>query len=133
MILLDTHVLIWMDTATKRIGRKSHALIEKLWAEGQVAVSAITFWEVGQLMARRRFDPGCPVPEWRNQLLQSGLVELPIDGTVATRALDLAGLPEDPADRFITATAIMHDAALMTADEKLLAWPHSLTRHDASK
>ena len=133
MILLDAHVLIWMDTASRRLGRKSHALIEKHWAEGRVAVSSITFWEVGQLVARRRFDPGVPVPEWRNQLLQSGLHELPLDGTVATRALDLAGLPEDPADRFITATAIVHGAALLTADEKLLAWPHSLTRHDASK
>ena len=47
------------------------------------------------------------------------------------RALDLAGLPDDPADRFIVASALVHGAALMTADEKILDWRHALERHDA--
>ena len=133
MILLDTHVLLWLDASDRRLGRKSRTLIDERWTAGKVAVSAISFWEIGRLNERGRIRLNAPLQEWRNQWLAAGIVELPLDGGTAIRTLDLAGLPEDPADRFITASAIMHDAALMTADEKLLAWPHSLTRHDASK
>jgi PIN domain nuclease of toxin-antitoxin system len=41
---------------------------------------------------------------------------------IALRALDFFELHTDPADRFIEATVIVHDAALMTADEKPLNW-----------
>jgi len=52
---------------------------------------------------------------------------------VAVRALDLSDLHDDPADRFIVATALVHGAALMTADERLLDWHHAMERHDARK
>ena len=133
MILLDTHVLLWLDASDRRLGRKSRTLIDERWTAGEVALSAISFWEIGRLNERGRIRLNAPVQEWRNQWLAAGIVELPLDGGTAIRTLDLAGLPEDPADRFITATAIVHDAGLMTADERLLAWPHSLKRHDARK
>jgi len=69
--------------------------------------------------------------EWRNELLAAGFVELALNGAIAIRAVDLNGLPDDPADRLIVATALHHRAALVTADEKLLAWTHPLIRHDA--
>jgi PIN domain nuclease of toxin-antitoxin system len=64
-------------------------------------------------------------------LLDSGVTELPLTGEIAIRAVDLGNLPDDPADRFIVATAIVHNAILITADERLLAWKHSLKRQDA--
>lgn len=57
---------------------------------------------------------------------------LPLDGMVAVRAVEPSGLHEDPVDRFIVATALVHGAALMTADERLLGSPHALERHDAT-
>ena len=68
---------------------------------------------------------------WRLDLLQAGLTEWPLDGETAIRATGLGGLPEDPADRFIVACALTHGAALVTADEALLRWPHALERIDA--
>ena len=131
MIVLDTHVLVWAAGDDRKLGRNARALIDKLWAIGKVAVPAIAFWEVGVLQARRRLRLPSPVREWRDEVLAAGAIELPLDGTVAVRALELSGLPEDPADRFIVATALVHGAALMTADEKLLDWRHPLERHDA--
>lgn len=133
MIVLDTHVLVWAVTDDRKLGRKARALIDRLWASGRVAVSSIAFWEVGILHARRRLELPSPVGEWRDALLGAGAVELALDGAVAVRALDLAGLHDDPADRFIVATALVHGAGLMTADERLLDWPHALERHDATK
>ncbi len=133
MIVLDTHVLVWAVGDDRRLGRKARVLIDQLWILGKIAVPAIAFWEVGLLQARRRLRLPSPVREWRDAVLAAGAIELPLDGTVAVRALDLAGLHDDPADRFIVATALVHGAALMTADERLLAWRHAMERHDARK
>lgn len=131
MIVLDTHVLVWSASDDRKLGRKARGLLDRFWAAGQVAVPAIVFWEIGLLQARRKLALTVPVGEWRLQLLSAGAVELALDGEVAIRALDLAGLSDDPADRFIVATALTHAAMLLTADDKLLAWSHPLVRHDA--
>lgn len=131
MIVLDTHVLVWADADDHKLGRKARILIDRLWSLGQVTVSAISFWEIGMLQARRRLRLPVSVAEWRDALLSAGVVELPLDGAMAVRALDLAGLHDDPADRFIAATALLHGAALVTADDRLLDWGGALKRYDA--
>ena len=131
MIVLDTHVLVWAASDDRKLGRKARAMIDQLWASGKVAVPAIAFWEIGLLQARRRIKLPSSIREWRESILAAGAVELPLDGTIALRALELAGLHDDPADRFIVATALFNNATLMTADQRLLDWRHALDRHDA--
>lgn len=129
--MLDTHVLAWVDFEQRKLGRKARALIDRLWARGEVAVCSMSFWEAALLQARGRLELPAEAGEWRGQLLAAGLVELAVDGDAAIRAVGLGGLPSDPVDRLIVATALHHRAALMTADERLLAWEHSMVRHDA--
>ena len=131
MIVLDTNALVWMAVDDRRLGRKARTLIKKNWSVGKIAVPAVAFWEIGFLVARQRLRLPRPVDEWRLSLLDAGVIEYPLDGVAALRSLDLTGLPDDPADRFIAATALVHGAALMTADEKILNWRHALERHDA--
>jgi PIN domain nuclease of toxin-antitoxin system len=64
-------------------------------------------------------------------MLSEGATELPLTGEIAILAGELEGLHADPADRFIAATAIAHDAMLVTADDRLLKWRHSMRRHNA--
>ena len=71
------------------------------------------------------------VRELRLQLLSQGTAELPPTGEIGIAAAELDSLHGDPADRFIAATAIAHDATLITADEKLLRWRHPLRRQNA--
>lgn len=131
MIVLDTHVLAWAVNDDRKLGRKAKALISRLWDGGKVAVCSISFWEIALLQSRGRIRVPAANDEWRAQLLAAGLIEFPVDGSIAIRAVELGGLPEDPADRLIVATALHHGAALVTADERLLEWDHPLTRHDA--
>jgi PIN domain nuclease of toxin-antitoxin system len=131
VILLDTHVLLWAASDDRKLGRKTRNMIDRRWANGELAVPAIAFWEVGLLEARGRVSLSTPVRAWRDAVLTAGAVELALDGNVALRALDLAALHDDPADRFIVATALAHEATLVTADERLLEWRHSLERQDA--
>lgn len=49
MILLDTHVLIYLLFSPARLGGQTRQVIGSEWPVGYVAVSAITFWEVAML------------------------------------------------------------------------------------
>ena len=132
MILLDTHALIWFTTDSG-LGKKSDALADQALAEECLTVSAISFWEIALLVSKSRVKSIDSAAELRERVLDAGIIELPITGDIALRAVDLANLPDDPADRFIMATAIVHGATLMTADDQLLNWKHTVKRQDAEK
>jgi predicted nucleic acid-binding protein len=65
------------------------------------------------------------------ELLDTGVIELALTGDIALLAVELKNLHGDPADRFIAATDIAHDATLMTADARLLRWRSEVRRQNA--
>jgi PIN domain nuclease of toxin-antitoxin system len=91
----------------------------------------VSFWEAAVLVDRDRVQLDRPTEVWRQELLRSGLIEVPLDGRIAIAAIGLPGPHSDPADLFIVATAIHIGATLVTADQKLLDWTGSLRRLDA--
>ena len=131
LILLDTHVLLWMSDENPALGKQAFASIEASNRVAQLAVSAITFWEVAMLADEGRIEAREPVEYWRAALLQAGLIEIPLDGAIAAFAVTLAGLPRDPADRWIVATCLRRNAILLTADQALLDWSGGLEAQDA--
>ena len=131
MIVLDTHVLVWLDQGLPELGPRCRDLADRALADDALTVSAISFWEVAMLVAKKRLVLELAVDRWRRDLLAAGLRELPVDGRVGVRAASLAGLHRDPADRFIAATAEMHGANLATADRRLLGWRSEVPRLDA--
>lgn len=130
-MILDTHALLWMDRNDPSLGMEARQRIEGEWRAGQVAVSAISFWEVAMLAERGCIVLPLPVERWRADWLQAGLVEIPLDGRIALLACQLENLHRDPADRFIVATAIDRRTGLMTADDGILNWVGELIRMDA--
>lgn len=132
MIVLDTHVLVWLDSNSPKLGTNCRAAADDALAGDGLAVSAISFWEVTMLVRKGRLALDVGLDTWRRDLLAGGLRELPVDGRVGILAasLDLHG---DPADRLIAATATMNDAVLATADERLLEWQTDLSRLNAAK
>jgi PIN domain nuclease of toxin-antitoxin system len=106
-------------------------LADAALARDALGVSAITFWETAMLHQRGRVELVQPVEAWRRALLDRGLREWPLTGEVGLAAAALPEFHADPADRFITATALHHGATLVTADDRLLAWSGLLRRHDA--
>lgn len=133
MILLDTHVLVWVDSGRGPLGAQSAQLIEQAWTDQQLGVSAVTFWECAQLHRRGRIRLPLEPQAWRGELLDDGLVELPVDGGTAILAAELTLEHKDPADRFIAATAIVQEATLVTSDRVLLGWRSHLRLQDAGK
>lgn len=127
MLLLDTHVLLWLMTG-QPFGAQS---TERIDAVGEAFVSAVSFWEVALLHRKGRLRLDDEPGRWRARALGRGILEISLSGSAAVRSALLADLHDDPADRWIVATALENDAILVTADTRLLAWPGDLKRQDA--
>jgi PIN domain nuclease of toxin-antitoxin system len=122
MTLLDTHVLQWWSAEPDRLSVKALSAIE---ASDEMAVSAITWFELAWLATRGRIILDLPVRAWLTQL-GADVRTLGITPAVATTAADLpAGFPGDPADRIIYATAIEHGCRLVTKDGRLRKHRHA--------
>jgi PIN domain nuclease of toxin-antitoxin system len=132
VILLDTHAAIWFTTDSG-LGKRSQAIADDALADDRLAVSAVSFWEISMLVAKRRLRSLDSATELRKQVLNSGINEVPLTGDIAILAGNLEGLHGDPADRFVVATAIAYDATLVTADQRLLEWRNKLRRQNAEK
>jgi PIN domain nuclease of toxin-antitoxin system len=133
MILLDTHVLVWLDEGGPRLGKSALQRIDAEFGAGKLAVSAISFWEIAMLIQKGRLDMRLEMDVWRKELLKNGLYEIPLDGAIAIRAGGLQEFHGDPADRLIVATAIQTSSILMTADQKILAWKDLSLKFDAQQ
>ena len=132
IVLLDTHVAIWLAMADAALGKKARQLIDTAATDGALAISAVSFWEIAMLIEKGRLQTTLPADEIRNSLLQAGIAEIPLAGDIALLSVELS-LHSDPADRFIAASAITHSATLMTADRHLLKWKHPVKRVDARR
>ena len=131
VILLDTHVAIWLANEDSTLGVRARKIVAIAREQNQLSISAISFWEIELLASKDRIELYKDPLQLRTELLDSGITELPLTGEVALLAVDLKGLHGDPADRFIVATAIAHNATLLTADDRLLRWRHALRRQNA--
>jgi PIN domain nuclease of toxin-antitoxin system len=131
VILLDTHVALWSTVDSDAVGKRCRRIIRQALVENQLAISAVSFWEIALLIAKGRLRWPQSASEARRIMLNEGATELPLTGEIAILAGEIEGLHGDPADRFIVATAIAHDTILVTADDRLLQWQHGLRRHNA--
>jgi PIN domain nuclease of toxin-antitoxin system len=125
VILLDTHAALWFAMDNGLLGKRSQRTIDRALEDDQLAVSVISFWEITLLIAKRRVRSIDSAAETRDFILRAGIGELPLTGEIAILAGELNSLHGD------AATAIRHDATLVTADEKQLRWRHSLRRRNA--
>ena len=127
MIVLDTHVLIWWLSGSKRLSAKARRLIDQ---EGSlpknILVSSISSWEISMLVSKDRLKLSVNTEEWVRQAERiESILFVPLDNQIAIRATQLPEpLHKDRADRMIIATAKQMGCPLVTADEKILAYPH---------
>ena len=122
MIVLDTHVWIWLVDDPARLTPAAREAIDS--ADG-IGVSAISCWEVGRLALGGRLTLDREPSRWVRQALgRSGLVALPVEPKVAVDAalLEREGFVGDPADRLIYSTARGAGAPLVTRDARMRAF-----------
>jgi PIN domain nuclease of toxin-antitoxin system len=119
-LLLDTHIWVWSQLEPDRLSRQVRTAFED--PEAELWLSPISVWELLLLIERGRVtvrgDPGSWV---QNALRVSPLREAPLTHAVALESRRVTLPHQDPADRFLVATARLLDVALVTADARLLA------------
>lgn len=120
MILLDTHVVVWLVSEPERLSKNAKAAIDDARRNGDgLAVSGITLVEITTLYGRRRILLAMSLESFLGEL-ERKFVVLPINARTCARMLSLpAAYPKDPADRVIGATALVEGMGLVTADREI--------------
>ena len=118
-LLLDTHVILWSAAEPERIPSK---VCEELESESnELWFSPISVWEILLLAEKGRIALKGDHKKRIRKILQGlPLREAVINQEVAiqSRYIDLPH--QDPADRFLAATALIYDLVLVTADKRLI-------------
>jgi PIN domain nuclease of toxin-antitoxin system len=124
VILLDTHALVWWISDPKRLPPPATRVIEKaLRNEEVLGASSFSIWEITLLTVRGRLRLRTDFDLWIEKVEAIPLLAFyPVDNRIARRSATLALETPDPADRIIVATAIEHDATLVTGDDRIRAF-----------
>ncbi len=121
-LLLDTHVWLWyVEGMPDLLSTAVLDAVEAARMNRRLYVSTISVWEIGMQVAKGRISLSVPVDDWVFQAsTQSGTHLQPLDAQSALESTRLPGNPHnDPADRFLMATARVHGLRLVTADGKI--------------
>jgi PIN domain nuclease of toxin-antitoxin system len=123
LIILDTHIWIWLNATPELLNA---GIAEKLQREGiEIGISAISVWEVVLAAQKGRIEvvlsPERTVEAW---IQANQITVIPVDEEIAVLSRTLPFGHEDPADRFIAATAFRENCPLITTDKHLkrLSW-----------
>jgi len=114
MLILDTHALYWWVNRTP--DKLAQQQIDAIETAESLAVSAMTCWEMAWLVKHGRIALKLPVSDWLNQVEENGVAVIPVSRSIAERAVLLPEHHKDPVDRIIIATAVEHQAQLISVD-----------------
>ncbi len=127
-LLLDTHIWYWYVAGSRDLPTPLRDAIDD--ALGSCWLSPISLWELGVLVDKRRIEIDLPYQKWVDRALGDFPVhEAAVNFEVSRRVHELEGLHADPADRFLVATALVYELALVTLDGRLVIpeWLPTLT------
>ena len=115
-LLVDTCAIIWLATGDRNLSRFARDAMRD--AE-LLCFSSISIWEIARLV--KAGDLEIPVTSARlaDMLVERyDMKELPINNSIALRSSALPEIHKDPADRFIIATALLNEFAVVTGDHR---------------
>ncbi|MGA3032839.1 MAG: type II toxin-antitoxin system VapC family toxin [Terracidiphilus sp.] len=119
MILLDTHVVVWLAFEPNKLSKRAEQAIRAARLGDGLAIATITLLELAWLAENGRIESTLSVESFV-RLCASKLTVLPITPEIAARAVSLPDTyPKDPQDRLIGATALVEGLGLVTHDKSI--------------
>jgi PIN domain nuclease of toxin-antitoxin system len=121
VILVDTHVVVWLAFEQSQLSRKARAAIDEARNSGEgLAISDISLLELATLATKGRVRLDISLESFLQEV-EARFIVLPISGRACARAVGLPSTyPRDPADRIIAATALVDGLSLITADREII-------------
>ena len=120
LILLDTHVVIWLASGEPRVSTKAEAAIDEARQNQQaLSISDFTMFELVMLFRKKRVGLNISLESFLFEVEQRFVI-LPITRDVCVQTLAFPRkYPRDPADLIIGATAVVNGLTLVTADRAI--------------
>ena len=126
-LLLDTHVWLWGLLEPERLSRTTRRSL--VHADNELWLSSVSVWESMVLAERGKIRLAQPAEDWIAEALSTvACNEIPVTNAIAITSRAISLPHQDPADRFIAASAQVFDLTLVTADARLLACSEIKTR-----
>lgn len=121
MILLDTHVLVWLAAEPGRLSRRAASAIRRARASDGTAIAGVTIWELAVLFSRGALRGHGTIAQSLEELLSiTGVSVISITPVIAELAAQFpVDYPKDPIDRLIGGTARAQGIPLVTRDERI--------------
>jgi len=118
-ILLDTHVWIWLSIdARQSLSRQAQ---EAIRSGSHKWISAISCWELANLVERRRLGFTIPTLNWiRQSLTENDIRIADLTPEIAVESTKLQGFHRDPADQIIVATSRVLGMPVVTSDQRII-------------
>lgn len=123
-LLLDTHVWIWSQELPEQIGPNAKQRLAD--ASEPLYVATISTLEIARLLHLDLLALKGSLSQWVAESIEAmGCISIELSHAIAAAAYDLPGeFHKDPADRLLVATARVQDLTLLTADDRILGYPH---------
>lgn len=120
MILLDTHVVLWLTSEPDRLSAKAKAAIEDSRNSGSgMAICDVSLLELATLVNKGRINLSISLESFLREI-ENRFTVLPIASSACARTMEFpASYPKDPADRIIATTALADGLTLVTADREI--------------
>jgi len=117
--LLDTHIWLWAALEPHKLCSEVQELLSA--PQSELYLSPISLWELATLVQKKRFALREDFGIWvQRSIYDLNLKEVSVDWKVAHEMSFVLPNHRDPADRFLAATAVVHDLCLVTSDQKLM-------------
>jgi PIN domain nuclease of toxin-antitoxin system len=125
--LLDTHIFIWWIDDSPRLSQHHRQIIQERQDDG-LGISIYSSWEIAKLVEYGKLELKFSIEDWLEiALSHPNLQSIDLTIPIIIKSTQLPGFHKDPADQIIMATSIILGIPLLTADEKIIAYPDVMT------
>jgi PIN domain nuclease of toxin-antitoxin system len=115
-MILDTCALLWLTSGGKQLSRKT---LQRIDRSSEIYLSAVSGFEIQIKVNRGNLKLPDPPEEWLKKVLQHHRISvIPADLDICMRSAGLSRIHDDPCDRLIIATALIHELEVVTRDER---------------
>jgi len=127
VIIIDTHIWVWWVQGDARLTQQHQQWLQQYQSQG-LGVSIFSCWEVAKLVEKGRLILPSVIEQWfESALAYPGVQILNLTLPIIIESTQLTRFHRDPADQIIVATGRIYGCPLLTADQKILAYPDAST------